>query len=294
MRLFAKRKRTPDENPKSRSEVFQSDKLVVEILKKDPASWNSKERRMVKRYRLRNPEESSSKVVEESLSNGEVENSIPDNTIESLEPVPVGKEVASSDESSNSGDSSEGKDEDDDASSIQSEREEKDAGDNAKSANAKTTLKADNPELRELLEKINSKQRRKFTRMMDRGEMSPEEVKKQALELLGESASPQVEEEELPKSKRRRRKAVDWSTLPPEERLRREEQRRKQKEATERREKNHSSSHRHPLNSERRRANRRKPKFAKKEVYYSGVATGNDHNLSGFHMRKLKRADELS
>jgi hypothetical protein len=56
----------------------------------------------------------------------------------------------------------------------------------------------------------------------------------------------------------------DWSHLSSEERQRREHQRQKQREAEERRKAPMESgtgmtSHRHPLNSERRRANRRKP-----------------------------------
>jgi hypothetical protein len=69
------------------------------------------------------------------------------------------------------------------------------------------------------------------------------------------------------------KKKQNWSHLPDEERVRREKQRQMQKEAAERRAMNlraaaegsngidcNSNSKRHPLNSERRRANRRKPK----------------------------------
>jgi hypothetical protein len=64
MKIFAKRKRkTVDlEGPSTEAEdekavvdrvLFQSDKLVEELLKKDPTTWNAKERRMVKRYQDR-------------------------------------------------------------------------------------------------------------------------------------------------------------------------------------------------------------------------------------------------
>jgi hypothetical protein len=67
------------------------------------------------------------------------------------------------------------------------------------------------------------------------------------------------------------KKKKNWSHLPDEERERREKQRQMQKEAAERRAMNsraagvgangiECNSKRHPLNSERRRANRRKPK----------------------------------
>ena len=66
--------------------------------------------------------------------------------------------------------------------------------------------------------------------------------------------------------KRKRKQPVDLSSLPPEERLRREEQRRLQQEAAEKRARGLVSNHKHPLNSERRRANRRKPKWAKRPM----------------------------
>ena len=55
-----------------------------------------------------------------------------------------------------------------------------------------------------------------------------------------------------------------------------EEQRRKQKEAAQRRARgDKKDGHRHPLNSERRRANRRKPKWKK------DLKATNEHNASG-------------
>lgn len=61
----------------------------------------------------------------------------------------------------------------------------------------------------------------------------------------------------------KKKKRKDFSHLPPEERARREKQRQMQQEARKRREEELEEtgtlSTRHPLNSERRRANRRKP-----------------------------------
>jgi len=87
----------------------------------------------------------------------------------------------------------------------------------------------------------NSKERRKLLRSLKYGVGTPEET----------SAPPQ----------KKGRKSVN-STLSKEEADRREEQRRKQKEAAERRAAGQDAmgpGFKHPLNSERRRANRRKP-----------------------------------
>ena len=107
------------------------------------------------------------------------------------------------------------------------------------------------------------------------------------------------ESPEKSKAKRvRRRKGadVDWSSLPPDEFLRREEQRRKQKEAAERRastddSKNTNNNFRHPLNSERRRANRRKPKWSSRRIESSGINIGKvDHNTSGYQARRDRQS----
>ena len=81
---------------------------------------------------------------------------------------------------------------------------------------------------------------------------------------------------------------MNLADLPPDERKRREDQRRMQKEAAERREAGLVDPNRHPLNSERRRANRRKPSKAaliaqaKKEK----MAERGQFNANGYHMRK--------
>jgi hypothetical protein len=92
-----------------------------------------------------------------------------------------------------------------------------------------------------------------------------------------------------PKKKRRKKgPAVDVSALSPEERTRREEQRAMQREAAERRAAGSVDPDRHPLNSERRRANRRKPgkaaliALAKKER----MAERGKFNAFGYQKRK--------
>ena len=97
-------------------------------------------------------------------------------------------------------------------------------------------------------------------------------------------------------------KKKDWSQLSKEEQERREKQRQMQKEAKERREyeaKTGQISKRHPLNSERRRANRRKPGKAgvlaarkKEQKRLSKEQRGNNqsaikfYNQEGFRKRK--------
>jgi len=98
-------------------------------------------------------------------------------------------------------------------------------------------------------------------------------------------------ESELPSKKKRKWK--DLSNLPPEERERRERQRIMQMEAAVRRANGDTDNTRHPLNSERRRANRRKPgrtgkiallkKQSKLKQEYL-----REFNASGFHMRRSK------
>ena len=67
MKIFAKRKKKAGTSnaaavggPKDRDR-YASDPIVTELLKKDPSEWNSKERRMVKRYEQRKEPESDKK-----------------------------------------------------------------------------------------------------------------------------------------------------------------------------------------------------------------------------------------
>ena len=176
-----------------------------------------------------------------------------------------------------------------------------------------------------LLNQLNSKQKRTLTRKLHRsGMVSLNDVQEEARNLLAlgssstncqsttaatpsattvastRSSSDTVSPPSTTPMKKKRKGATsDWSHLPTEERLRREDQRRKQKDAAERRRlgvKNISTSHnrhRHPLNSERRRANRRKPKWNKKNktTTMSSSPTSlsplkQEHHTSGYHMRR--------
>ena len=84
----------------------------------------------------------------------------------------------------------------------------------------------------------------------------------------------------------------DWSQLPPEERIRREQQRARQIEVAKLRESGQlvvSSNHRHPLNSQRRRANRRKPgkigllaqTIKQQKLQKNHTNNNNNHNNDG-------------
>lgn len=95
---------------------------------------------------------------------------------------------------------------------------------------------------------------------------------------------------------KKKTKLKDLSHLPPDERARREKQREMQQEAADRRAAGDVLT-RHPLNSERRRANRRKPgragKIAKmkkesKEKQQSGNVSLT-HDSSGYTMRHVKK-----
>lgn len=97
-------------------------------------------------------------------------------------------------------------------------------------------------------------------------------------------------------TKKRKRKLVDLSHLPPEERERRERQRQMQQEARIRRENGEEDMSRHPLNSERRRANRRKPGKTGKIAQYikekkQKQQALNEYNAGGYYIRHQKKAN---
>jgi hypothetical protein len=95
---------------------------------------------------------------------------------------------------------------------------------------------------------------------------------------------------------KKKAKLKDLSHLPPDERARREKQREMQQEAADRRAAGDVLT-RHPLNSERRRANRRKPGRAgtiakMKKEFKEKQQSGNvslTHDSSGYTMRHVKK-----
>ena len=317
---------TTGSDGKAARSVFKSDPVVEKLLKQDPSTWNAKQRRMVKRYQDRKDDMPDDLAPEEVGSDGdEVRENASVSGTDSEGEDPSGAEKGNEDEEKEEGDDAENKvgehapvkEKDQEEELVQvteTERkpvdpqpsgttkdnrdEEKEEGDDAanKAKDEKEELvpvtksgqKPVDPELQKLLDKLSSKPRRKLTRSLERGGNAAE-IKSEALSLLGikeEAVAKIARESEQPTKKRRRRGPADLSSLPPDERLRREEQRRLQKEAAERRNDDGGSQHKHPLNSERRRANRRKPKHAKKQSKPWGP---NEHDTSGFHMRRVKK-----
>jgi len=148
------------------------------------------------------------------------------------------------------------------------------------------------------LEPLNSKDRRKFLRELRNNnpnniniEKLEEEAKRIADRNVRQSKEPPKPKEEVkplikPKRKSSKKKTKDLSHLPPEEIARREQQRKMQIEAAERRARGEdlNHGHKHPLNSERRRANRRKP--ARKSQGNGRGGMKGEFNSVGYQMRK--------
>lgn len=315
MKIFAKRKRKDSTKGGNDSQgertSFASDPIVEELLKKDPSEWNSKEKRMVKRYQQRQAEAGID--ITPQL-----------NAKYALEEVNVSADNETSKEDSSPGNLSEEEEESSDEESAEEEEKaiekQDDGGDNDEKSPKDENRGADSLEIQKqvgesngvelddkidpsheifkLLEKLNSKMKRTLSRKLEReGPTVLEDVRNEATRLLGnneDSSSKKRGSEALENeggddskgsSKKKKKSKVDWSALSPEERLRREEQRKLQKEAAERRAKGEDSDgHKHPLNSERRRANRRKPKW--KNTF--NIEDKKNHNASGFLARRDK------
>jgi hypothetical protein len=325
MKLFAKRKRSSTDHA-TLSETtrvqFQSDPVVEQLLTQDPSTWNSKQRRMIQRYQERKAQDQAhtpNTAVIETPTDGnestetadEIKDSKPKRTLEkgSLDADKDTHHNSSDDHSDSDSSSSSSHSEDKNVqTTIVNVAETESSQQSAPVSTGTATDEAvseynasdDANMLKELLEKLNSKQRRKITRGMEHGEMTLAQALTEATTLLssttivGQQTSLLVskesknsnEDKTTPSSgSNKRRKLVDDSKLTPEERMRREEQRRLQKEAAERRasEATLPSTHRHPLNSQRRRANRRKPKWNS----HSQRKPVNEHDTSGYQMRSM-------
>ena len=269
-----------------------ADKAVQDLLEKDQSTLNAKQRRMVKRYRERHAEEESPSKNEEGSASNDSQLCKADNAIipQHEEDQPVDCRTEKPDTGVREALSAKKRR---DSTTHEQEANLKDASGTSAENGAMDRVSPERKELLNMLEGLNSKQRRKLGRQLDReGDEALEEIKKEAASLLkATNKDGLIADEEKSKSDAKskdnattpvgKKRKKDWSHLTPEERLRREEQRRLQKEAAERREREgpNSSGHRHPLNSERRRANRRKPKW-------TSTRPANDHDSSGYHMRK--------
>lgn len=168
------------------------------------------------------------------------------------------------------------------------------------------------------LEGLNSKERRKFLRQLktssggaidesvieaaqeqalkvaERNEKNEKEAANATSETKRKSMDEKAQATKTPeptKPKKKRRKKgpeVNLADLTPDERKRREEQRRMQVEAKARQEAGLVDPNRHPLNSERRRANRRKPSKAAliAQAKREAMAEKGKFNAVGYNMRK--------
>jgi hypothetical protein len=292
MNIFAKRKRKlppPEESVPEEDKTFQSDDVVEELLKKDPSTWNAKQRRLVKRYKDRGPQpEKQTKQSENDQCGPESLSEVSRNAVTLLEDDAREDKLVKDEEQAEeveSGASTTAKTSlVDEAKHVNSAKQQ----DAHKESMAELHMDAD---LKEILDNLNSKQRRKLVRLLER-DGDVEAVRAEAKLQLTQYEEDNKPAETLPepptKKARKRGKSMDPSTLTPEERMRREEQRRLQQEAAKARVAGAVSldgkPHKHPLNSERRRANRRKPKWEPKQSHH---APPNEHDLSGYHMRKI-------
>eukprot|EP00980_Cylindrotheca_fusiformis_P006601 scaffold1390_cov138-Cylindrotheca_fusiformis.AAC.4 len=319
MKIFAKRKRKESSegttrSPKERTS-FASDPIVEDLLRRDPSSWNSKEKRMVKRYQKRKEQagedydsksekaELGEKVSEKGSPTAEAsrdEEGLSGQAAEELKKTETSHddESDSSDSDSSDSEKSNGNETDEIASEVEAVKNGK------RSANSEPATDCDkvdpSHEVFKILEQLNSKMKRTLSRKLDRqGVSALKEVQLEASRLLEntrdsskkrghDKVDSAADSDAKGNSKKKGRKA-DWSALPPEERLRRQEQRRLQEEAAERRRKGDGAGdgavgHKHPLNSERRRANRRKPKW--KNTFKREEKK--NHHASGFLVRREK------
>jgi hypothetical protein len=340
MKIYAKRKRKLDNEEKADSveKKYESDPIVLELLKQDPSTWNAKQRRLVKRYQERwnaDPQlpvtvtgatstiattegpvtTSAVGSVDEALQEQEINLQNVSEVIGTAEEQPT----SSTDPVGTAPQCHDGTDVV--VSTFEGEPlkvEQETFIDASKSALCPPI----DDDIKAILDQLNSKQRRKLVRQLERdGDMEMlrsesirvwEAEKIQSVTTLTPVTTAVTADDDdvssppLKKRRRQRKPVVEVSTLPPEERMRREEQRRMQQEAaavamtartsttTPPQLSSSSSSspapapaHQHPLNSERRRANRRKPKWEPK----SFRKKPNEHDTSGYHMRKITKSE---
>jgi hypothetical protein len=287
---FASAEETSSKKKKQKkSDALDGDNIDV-LLKMDFSTLNSKQRRLVKRHKAREGNLEGNQEAEEiKQSTGNNEQNCSKGKEEVIEQHIEGGDTCVTNDMSNAADTN------------------------------TTESSMDISEIVKKLDGLNSKERRKFLRQLksngqdideqvlaaaqDEAKKVAERNEKEAnntSSTKGASASSEGKrkdssepsasnnETSKPKKKRRKKNAVDLEDLPPEERARREEQRRMQKEAAERRAAGLVDPNRHPLNSERRRANRRKPGKAAQiaQAKKERMADGGKFNAVGYQMRK--------
>lgn len=227
--------------------------LVTEIdqlLKLEPSELNAKQRRLLKRHRDR-------ESPEDNGANDEKKSPLEETAEEKTEETTAVSEEEHEEEEEESIDDASTK-------NIAVKKEIV-----VTSTNESTESKPSEEEPTSL-EGLNSKERRKLLRKWKRegkditlleNSIAPQSTDNNQTEATDKKRQLDADTDTPTPKRKRRKKDVDWSTLQPEEKKRREHQRKMQEEAAKRRASGEgtNSGHKHPLNSERRRANKRKP-----------------------------------
>lgn len=300
------------EKDSSKGSGKDAEEEVQRLLEMDPSELNSKQRRILKRYRARNNISDDDAAAPGANANDHADTKkAKDND---------GEKKKTQNDSADAG-----KDEKSDEKPGKTVSESSDSSKDDKS-NEDGEADDDGKSLAEQLKGLNSKERRKLLRKLRRDD--PEKIAETGALAEAEDEAKKIAEqnrkEQEEQSKKRKREVdeekkkkngdgntdqqagagkkkgkkskVDWSALPPEERARREKQREMQQEAKRRREAGEVDETRHPLNSERRRANRRKPGRAGKiaalvraERAKKKEGVLSSYNASGYMMRKNKK-----
>ena len=308
--------------PNKTRDSFASDPLVEELLKKDPKEWNSKERRMIKRHQERHVggneqdvtptlptgDKAVLVVVEEENKNTAPAKQISqDENEESSDDDSIAEDKSDNDSCGTSDDDVANGQVHETTGAVEPSAELNETSvELAKEEGKNDGDKADpSHEVYKILDLLNSKTKRTLTRKLERGGLAlVDEVLKEAQKALCASTETSTTDSKKRAAddrdnggdkddkplKKKSKKEVDESLLSPEERLRREEQRRKQQEAAERRARGEDKTpgYKHPLNSERRRANKRKPRWTSSSESGTGIkVVKNEHHHSGYLHRKL-------
>lgn len=266
---------------------------IQTLLAMDPSTLNSKQRRLVRRHQEREGIEDTNAV--ESAETVAASASTPQ--------VQIATQGTRDNQSVNSLANG------DESSKITNcnQQEVSSAATTSTAAAAATTT-----DMLAKLEGLNSKDRRKFLRQLrssiggnidesviaaaeeqarkvaERNEQEAVHTNAISSKASKASTAKNTVDQSIPKPKRRKKNPINLDDLDPEERKRREAQRMMQKEAADRRASGLVDPSRHPLNSERRRANRRKPGKAAKIVQAKKeqLAERGKFNAVGYQMRK--------
>eukprot|EP00553_Chaetoceros_curvisetus_P005281 CAMPEP_0204618152 /NCGR_PEP_ID=MMETSP0717-20131115/4895_1 /ASSEMBLY_ACC=CAM_ASM_000666 /TAXON_ID=230516 /ORGANISM="Chaetoceros curvisetus" /LENGTH=364 /DNA_ID=CAMNT_0051631833 /DNA_START=35 /DNA_END=1129 /DNA_ORIENTATION=+ len=316
---------------KSRSGETKKDggQDIKDLLKMDPSDLNAKQRRILRRHKERN--EAGENVAVKNSTQAKTEASTspkdtsPGEALKETQGEPLTAEGRNNEEAIESKE----------IEPVNLSSEKKSTSTISESSSTTEHTNTHSAEgIANQLKAMNSKERRKFLRRLASEAEGDESLKaelKQAItlskQIAEENESKQIGKDSKKKNQTvqekddsaiaspsdsdikhadgtvakptKKRKWKDFSHLPPEERERREIQRRMQQEAAARRASGEEVLTRHPLNSERRRANRRKPGragkiAALKKAQKAKQGTLRMFNASGYNMRHAKKSTTLS